>query len=245
MSLVRKLVDKILPPEGGFKCAAVVVAAGSSRRMEGENKLFIPLCGVPVLARSLLAMNACGDIKEIVVVSREEDMVAIAGLCNDYGITKVTKVVKGGDTRLESAWRGVQEVSPQARLIAVQDGARPLADQKLIAAVIRDGESFNAAIPAVQVQDTVKKVSNFTVAGTPDRAELYAVQTPQVFKSELLKGALQRAIEKKLEITDDSMALEDMGVSVHVTPGSRENIKITTPVDIAIAESILKMRGEA
>ncbi len=221
-------------------CSAVVAAAGSSARMEGVNKLTAELCGVPVLIHTLRALDECPEISEIIVVTRESDIQEIAGMCSEYGVKKVAKVIKGGATRMESVYAGVLETSKKSAFIAIHDGARPLASPGLISRTIHSAMNFGAAIAAVPVKDTVKIVDNFTVSATPDRETLYSAQTPQVFKAEIIKPALQNAVDKKLSVTDDCAAAEAMGVNVHISKGDYRNIKITTPEDIAAAEAILK-----
>ena len=153
------------------------------------------------------------------------------------------KVVCGGATRTESVLAAAMEANPKAQLLAVHDGARPLVRPEEFDHVIRFACNTYAAAPAVPVTDTVK-VADETglVTGTPDRSTLRAVQTPQVFRAELLKAALQAAVRDGASVTDDCAAVERLGKQVYLTEGSRENIKITTPIDIAIAEAILRQR---
>ena len=226
-------------------CSAIVAAAGSSARMGGENKLLLPLGDMPVLARTLLALERAECIDEIVIAARESELLAYADLCKAYGITKSCKVVCGGATRVESVLRACMEANPKAELLAVQDGARPLVTPELINDVVRAAARCGAAAPAVSVQDTIKVAKERIVCSTPERATLFAIQTPQVFDASLLKAALQSAWDEKAEITDDCSAVERLGKEVYLTEGSRENIKITTPVDLVFARAILEERGEA
>lgn len=225
-------------------CSAVVPAAGASSRMGGENKQFMLLDGIPVLARTLMALDRCPLIDELVVVTRPEDIVPVGDLCRDFEISKPVKIVAGEEIRLKSVLRGVLEVSEKAELIAVHDGARPLVSGDVIEEAILRAAECGAAAPAVPVKDTVKTASGGRVTGTPDRASLFAVQTPQVFEAGLLRGALQSAAVCCAEITDDCSAVERLGMSVTLTRGSEENIKITVPVDLAVAEAILRWREE-
>lgn len=225
-------------------CSAVVAAAGSSRRMGGENKLLLPLDGIPVLARTLLALDSAALVDEIVVAVRESELLAIAELCKTYGIRKSVKIVRGGEDRLSSVLLATLECRRDAALIAVHDGARPLADGALIDSVITHARRTNAAAPAVPVKDTIKVAQDGVVSHTPDRATLFAVQTPQVFDASLLRAALQSAKDTGAAITDDCSAVERMGKSVYLTEGSYDNIKITTPEDIILAEAILQKRRE-
>ncbi len=229
----------------GPYCACVVAAAGSSRRMEGADKLLADLGGQPVLLRTLRALQDSPCIQEILVVTRSELLVTIGDLCQQNGLTKVTQVLLGGESRLESVYKGVSQVSAKAKLIAVHDGARPLVSQAVIADAVAGAQRFPAAAPAVPVKDTVKSVEGDLVTGTPDRAALRLIQTPQVFDADLLKAALQKAVEDGAEVTDDCAAVERLGAAVLLTQGEERNLKITTPADLAVAEALLAQGGEA
>ena len=225
------------------QCTALVAAAGSSSRMGGVNKLLEPLDGVPVLARTLAALQQAQQIDEIVVATREEDLVEISGLCRTYGITKCTKVIRGGESRAHSVLLAAMEASSDVKLLAVQDGARPLVTPELIERVIDAARRCGAAAPAVPVKDTIKEVRDGgAVERTVERSSLRAVQTPQVFDASLLKAALQDAVENRIPITDDCGAVERLGKVVFLVDGEEENLKITTPVDLILAEAILQAR---
>ena len=226
------------------KCSAVIVAAGSSTRM-GKDKLLSMLGSVPVLIRTLRTFEASANVSEIVVVTRMELVPEVADLCSSYGISKVTKVVAGGKTRMESALIGVSAVRSGAKLIAVHDAARPLATTELIKRVVCAAVQHKAAVPGIPSTDTLKAVDeNSRVIGTIDRSNTYRVQTPQVFDAVLLKGALTKAAEKGLALTDDSAAVDMTGFRSFIVAGEDDNIKITTPRDLVIAEAILRDRGE-
>lgn len=221
-------------------CAAVVPAAGSAVRMEGVDKVFVELGGVPVIARSVGALNDCELIDEIIIVTREESIVPITDLCRAHGFTKVKTVVKGGASRAESVRLGLAEVSPKADLAAIHDGARPFVSQEVLCEAILTAERTNAAAPAIPVVDTIKVAQAGLVERTPDRSTLFAVQTPQVFEYGLITGALEKALQDGTPLTDDCSAVEALGMHVTLTAGARENIKITTPLDLAIGEAILQ-----
>lgn len=223
-------------------CSAVVAAGGSSRRMGGENKLTAFLDGVPVLARTLLALDGASLVDEIVVAVREEDLVATADLCKIYAVTKPVKIVRGGATRLESVRAALLECRESAAFLAVHDGARPLAEPELIDRVVALAHRTNAAAPAVPVKDTIKIVQDGRVTGTPDRDSLRAIQTPQVFDAALLRAALESARTTGEVLTDDCSAVERLGKEIYLTDGSYENIKITTPEDLALAAELLHQR---
>lgn len=227
------------------RCTALVAAAGASSRMGGINKLLEPLEGVPVLVRTLTSFQLAEEVDEIVVAAREEDLVEISRLCHTYGITKCTKVVRGGESRVHSVLLAALEASPETALLAVQDGARPLVTPELIGRVVNAAARCGAAAPAVAVKDTVKAVrEDGAVAETLERNTLRAVQTPQVFDASLLKAALQSALESGAPITDDCSAVERLGKVVFLVDGEEENLKITTPLDMILAEAILQAREE-
>ena len=228
------------------RCAALVAAAGSSTRMGGINKLLQPLDGIPVLIRTLQALQAAQRVDEIIVATRECDLVEIADLCRTYGISKCKKVIRGGESRAHSVMLAALEASEGTELLAVQDGARPLVTPALIDAVIHAAERCGAAAPAVAVKDTIKEAdSSGIVVRTLERSALRAVQTPQVFSADLLKGALQSALEQQIPITDDCSAVERLGKEVLLIEGEESNLKITTPGDLILAEAILQAREES
>ena len=243
MSLLQKMFGKRRKQTRPY-CAALIAAAGSSTRYGGENKLLQPLDGIPVLVRTLLAIDSVQGIDEIIIAAREDELLHYAELCKAFGIRKPVKVIVGGATRTESVLRAALEASPEAEFFAVQDGARPLVTPALIDDVIAAAWTHLAAAPAIPVRDTIKVAHNALVESTPDRSTLFAVQTPQVFSADLLKAALQSALTDGAAITDDCSAVERLGKEVYLTEGSEENLKITTPLDLVIAEAILQRRGE-
>lgn len=224
-------------------CSVIVPAAGSSQRMGGVNKLYMPLGGIPVLARTLLAVESAPCVDEIIVVTQSDEIERVAELCQKYAIEKVTKIVCGGATRTESVYNGTFEVSKSADIIAVHDGARPLVTTSIIEEAVAAAIKYNASAPAVPVKDTVKAARGGIVTSTPDRSTLYAVQTPQVFNASIFKAAMENARKKGLELSDDCMAVEAIDVKVRLTTGSYDNIKITTPEDIPVGEAMLNTRG--
>lgn len=224
-------------------CTAVVPAAGSSTRM-GEDKILLPLGDQPVLVRTLLVLEACPLIQEIVVVTREDLIVPVSQLCRDYGLGKVRQIVVGGATRTLSVLAGIREASRETGLIAIHDGARPFVTQEVLEAAIRKAAECGAAAPAVPVTDTIKRARDGVVEETLDRETLFAVQTPQVFEAALIQAALQKAAEEGLSLTDDCAAVERLGMSVALTPGDPSNLKLTTPEDLDLGLGILQGRGE-
>lgn len=223
-------------------CGAVIAAAGSSTRM-GEDKLFLSLGEEPVLVHTLRAFQAAPEIAEIVVVTRQELIVPVAQLCRDSGLDKVTKVIAGGQNRTESVRLGVLELTSDPELIAVHDGARPFVTGEIIAETVAAAKKYGAAAPAVPLTDTVKELDGGGLAvRTVDRESLRAVQTPQVFQEGLIRAALQKALDDGVELTDDCAAVERLGMKVMLTPGSGENIKLTTPADLVYARAIWEER---
>ena len=243
MALYGKIKAKLV---GKPFCTMVVLAAGSSKRM-GRDKLMMEVGGVPVLVRSLQAMQNCAAVDELIVVTRTSRLEEIAALRDRYGLTKMTKVVVGGMTRAESSLAGVLAASNRATLIGIHDAARPLVTDDIITETIQAAKKSRAAAPGIPVRDTVKRTAGGVITGTAVRLTVSrtAIQTPQVFQADLIKAALTNAMRKHLAITDDCSAVEQLRVKPVVTQGSDENLKITTPIDIELAESILRRRGGA
>lgn len=238
------LFDKLLRRRGSHPyCAALVPAAGRSRRMSGTDKLTALLGGEPVLHRTLWALDNARLVDEIVVAVSPDRLEEIAALCVRTGVKKPLRVVEGGDSRAQSVLMAALAASDRCELLAVHDGARPLIRGEQVDDMVRLGQKTYAAAPALPVADTVKVADTAgVVQSTPDRSSLYAVQTPQVFQANLLKAALQSAVEANAEITDDCSAVERLGKAVYLAPGWRENIKITTQEDLMLAETFLRER---
>ena len=225
------------------KCSAVILAAGSSQRM-GQDKTIMSIGGMPVLVRTLLAFEQSEHVDEIIVVTRVDKIEETAELCHGNGLTKLKMVIGGGANRMESALAGVSACNKDAKLIAIHDGARPLVTQELISRTVYAAERFISAVPVIPSTDTLKLVDeNGVIVGTPDRSVIFRVQTPQIFHADMIKGALTKAAKDQLPITDDCSAMDMMGVKTHVVEGDVDNIKLTTPHDIYIAEAVLKNRG--
>lgn len=223
---------------------AVIVAAGSSRRMGGENKLLLSLGGQPVLAHTLCAFQKCPAVRDIVLVCREEDILPYSELAQAFGVDKLRTVTRGGDTRTASVLAGVSASPEDSLLVAVHDGARPLVSEAVITEAVAAAAEHGAAAPVVPVKDSIKRIENGVIAADVPRDTLAAVQTPQVFRRELLLRALHQAAQSGRTYTDDCAAVEAIGQTVCATHGSYENIKITTPEDIAVAEAFLDGEGE-
>jgi 2-C-methyl-D-erythritol 4-phosphate cytidylyltransferase len=232
---ITKPARKLLKVE---RCGAVIVAAGNASRMGGIDKVMALLNGEPLIRHTVRAFQQTDVIKEIVIVTRPDLIVPIADVCREFD--KVKAVVVGGDTRQESVIAGLNTLSEKIKLAAIQDGARPLVTWQLIDRVVRAAHTYSAAAPAIPVKDTIKLVEGGLVKETPDRSKLKAVQTPQVFDINLLRAALKKAADDEVQITDDCSAVEHMGMSVRIVEGDERNIKVTTPMDLKIAQMLLE-----
>ncbi|MCD8027026.1 MAG: 2-C-methyl-D-erythritol 4-phosphate cytidylyltransferase, partial [Clostridiales bacterium] len=220
--------------------SAVIVAAGGSVRMGiADSKQFIPLLSRPAIEYTLRAFQDCHLIKEIIVVCRENDVSRITEIAQEQGFTKVKAPVIGGASRAESVINGVNATDEKAEYFAIHDGARPLITVEEIERVVEAAFETGAATLGTSVKDTVKVVDGFNrIESTPLRSQLRAVQTPQVFEKDLYKFALENVDSNSVNFTDDCSLIENMGGEVEVVKGSEENIKLTTPIDVVIAESI-------
>lgn len=236
--IAKKLKTARLP-----YAAAVIVAAGSGTRFGGD-KLMADLGRIPVLAHTLRAFEAVQAIREIVLVTRREMTEDMAELCRAHSITKISNIVPGGDTRAQSSLAGVMAVSEYAELVAIQDGARPLVTGNIIMGALWTAYRHMAGVPAVPVRDTVKQARDGVVENTPDRSALFAVQTPQCFQADIIRAALMDAVQNAPGVTDDCLAVERIGGRIYLSEGSEENIKITTPLDLKLAELILAERAK-
>lgn len=240
MGFLEKLFGKKQAP--ARTCSAVIVAAGRASRMEGVDKILCPMGGRPLLAYTLAPFQSSDLVDEIVIVTREDLMVAIGELCRWEGFSKVRRVVKGGESRTESVLAGLKAADPEAALLAIHDGARPFVTREVIETAIEAARQCSAAAPAIPVKDTIKRAKDGVILETPDRSQLFAVQTPQVFDADLIKTAVTKALEDGAALTDDCSAVERLGFPVHLTQGSEENLKITTPADLLWGEAIVAER---
>lgn len=236
-------MSKVTEKENKF-VSAVIVSAGNSTRMGGINKQFLEIKGIPVLVHTLSVFDKAECIDEIVVVTRKSDIEDVKSLISSYDIKKVSKIVKGGETRQISVLNGVVSTSDKTNIIAVHDGARPLVTEKIINDTLEQAVLFSAAATGVKVKDTVKQVNDDNdIVATPDRNYLRFIQTPQIFDKSLYLDAVN-TVENSKDFTDDCMLIEAYGKIVKFVDGDYENIKITTPEDVELAECYLKRRGE-
>lgn len=224
------------------RTAAVVVAAGSSRRMEGTDKLMAELDGIPVVLHSLLAFEECSAVDGIVLVCREECIPEMMRMTAEFGIGKLLSIVKGGQTRGQSVLAGVKACPLETQLVCIHDGARPLVTQEVILSAISAAAEYGCATAAVAAKDTIKLARDGFASQTPDRSLLYQIQTPQVFDREVYLSAREACTE---ELSDDCQLIERMGGRVFLSAGDYRNLKITTPEDLVVAQALLScMEGE-
>ena len=221
-------------------CGAVIVAAGTASRMGGIDKVMAPLDHEPMLIKSVRAFEKCPGIDEIVIVTRPDLLRTVMELCDEF--EKVTAVVAGGSSRPESVKNGLSALSKKVKLAAIHDGARPLISWELIDRTVRAANTYGAAAPGIAVKDTTKIVKGGMVTFTPDRETLRAIQTPQVFDIDLLKAGLKKSEEEEAPITDDCSAVELLGFKVRVVGGEERNIKVTTPMDLKLAQMLWEDR---
>ena len=232
-------------PDPKYFTSAVIVAAGSSTRMGGGSKQLMELCGIPVIVHTLRAFANTPCIHEIVVVVRRSELDVYRELIKAYSLTKISAVIEGGATRQESVRLGLDAVNPKSAYIAISDGARCLLTEEMITRVCRNAYLHGAATAATRATDTVKLESKQAfIESTTDRRRTWQAQTPQVFKTNLYRAAAYTALESKFEGTDDNSLVEEIDYPVKLVDCGRENIKITTPVDLYIAEAILRYRRD-
>ena len=222
----------------------VIPAAGQGKRMgAGCNKQFLNLNEVPILVHTVRVFQADEDVLEIVIVGSAADLGEIRELVERYRLDKVHKICQGGALRQDSVRSGVLALSPAIRRVVVHDGARPLLTLQDFRHFLEASVGLPAAITGIPVKDTIKQVdADGDVRSTLPRELLRAVQTPQIFERTLLEDAHEKAAAAGYYGTDDASLLEWLGYSVRVLEGSQENIKVTTPDDLWLAERILSMR---
>lgn len=224
------------------QAAVVIVAAGSSRRMGGRDKLWTPLAGRLTLARTVDAFMASPLVSTIVLVLNSERIEDARALCAREGWQRIGGIVAGGARRQDSVRAGLDylaESAPETRWVMIHDGARPLVAGAILEAGLHAAQEHLAAIAAVPVKDTIKQVQAGIIQATPERSQLWAVQTPQVFAFPLIQQAHHNALAES-EATDDATLLERLGHPVAIFPGSYTNLKITTQEDLLIAEALIQ-----
>lgn len=223
----------------------LIPAAGMGRRMGSErNKLLLSLLGKPILAWTLLAAEAADQISWIGIVGQPADQADLKAILTDLALTKPVELITGGETRQESVYNGLQALPESAEGVLIHDGARCLATPELLNRCAETLENCSGLIAAVPVKDTIKIVVDDTgvIAGTPERKMLWAAQTPQGFDVKLLKQCHDKGRDEGWEVTDDAALFERCGLPVRIVEGEETNLKVTTPMDLAIAEFILRQR---
>lgn len=226
----------------GHKIAVIIAAAGSGSRMTGSQpKQYLPLAGIPILARTIQAFSQHPLVDEICVVARKEDCnYCLEQMVQPFALTKVSSIVAGGKERQDSVRSGLESVSADAEYVLIHDGARPLIEEETITRVIRKMVEVGAAAAGVPVKDTIKVVSEQILTMTPDRRQLYAIQTPQAFRKDLLLKATLQAEEDGYVGTDETVLLERLHIPVALVEGTYRNLKITTMEDLIMAEALLQ-----
>lgn len=244
-SLLKGIAKALQGEKKGF-VSVIIVAAGSGSRMKSDiPKQFLPLCGVPIIARTVSAFEKCGEADEIIISAREEDFGYYKALSDKYGYKKVKAVVKGGATRQESVFHALSKVNPKCRYLVIHDGARPLVTQENILDTLHAAMKYNCACACCRAKDTVKISTALDyIESTPDREKVRFAQTPQIFRAEIYRAAAYTAKKQGFEGTDDCSLVENIGFKIKLVDCGYDNIKITTPEDLKTAEGILTARGE-
>lgn len=224
------------------QAAVVIVAAGSSRRMGGRDKLWTPVAGRVVLARTIDAFAFSPLVSTIVLVLHAERLGEARELCQREGWDKISGIIAGGTRRQDSVCLGLDYLAvhtPETRWVMIHDGARPLVSNTILEAALQAVQTHLAAVAAVPVKDTIKQASHGIIQATPDRSQLWAVQTPQAFSFPVIHQAHHNVLAAH-EATDDAALLERLGHPVALFPGSYTNLKITTQEDLLIAEALIQ-----
>jgi 2-C-methyl-D-erythritol 4-phosphate cytidylyltransferase len=222
--------------------SAILVAAGKGTRMgAGVDKLFLEVAGQPVVAHTWRRFDDANCIGEIIVVVRKGSREKFKRLAAKFRFNKPFRIVTGGAERQDSVWNGLEALSAAAEVVAIHDAARPCVSGELIAATVKCAEESGAAVAAQAVTDTIKESGNGKLIGrTLDRSKLWAVQTPQTFRVEVIRRAISAARQKKLIFTDDTAACELIGQPVRLVAGAQPNPKVTVPGDLPLVEALLK-----
>ena len=222
--------------------SAIIVAAGRGTRMgPGVDKLFLEVAGRPVIAHTLQRFGEAACIDELVVVVREDALSEFGDLVKALQLRKPHRVVVGGSQRQDSVWNGLQAVSPETEIVAIQDGARPCTPVAAIAATIAAARETGAAVAAQRVTDTIKESEDGRcIARHLERSRLWSVQTPQTFRVDVIRRALTAVRQKGLNVTDDTAACELIGQPVQLVETTAPNPKVTLPADLAYIGMLLR-----
>ena len=224
---------------------AIILGGGSGRRMKSDlNKVFLPLRGVPAIVRAIAPFT--GFCAGAVVVAAADEVADMEAILVKYGLSRfVRKVVPGGSERQYSVYNGLKALPEDAEYVLIHDGARALVTEQVIRRALESVEQHGSGVAAIPVVDTIKRAApDGLVQETPDRASLYAIQTPQSFRMDVIMAAHEKAREDGFLGTDDASLLEHAGMPVYLSEGDRENLKLTTPTDVELAEVILQIRAD-
>jgi 2-C-methyl-D-erythritol 4-phosphate cytidylyltransferase len=222
--------------------SAIIVAAGRGTRMGGKaDKIFLTIAGKPVIAHTWAAFDRARSIDEIVLVVRPGMQAAFEAVARDFRFLKPWRIVPGGKERQDSVWNGLDALSPSAQLAAIQDAARPCTSEELIEATVEAARRTGAAVAAQRVSDTIKESDDGqTITRHPERSRLWAVQTPQTFRVEIIRRALAAVRKRGLVVTDDTAACELIAQPVTLVASEMPNPKVTVPGDLAYIELLLR-----
>jgi 2-C-methyl-D-erythritol 4-phosphate cytidylyltransferase len=223
--------------------SGIIVAAGSGERMKGATlKQFLLIMGKPMLAHTVQRFEECESISEIaIVVPPGKQEYCQREIVSKYGLKKVVACVEGGEKRQDSVYKGL--VATTGAIVCVHDGVRPLVTGELITECVDSARAGGAAIAAIPVKDTIKRVSEEHVVATLDRREMWKAQTPQVFRREVLERAFAKAREEGYSATDESSLVESLGMRVRIVAGSPENLKVTTREDLSVIMALMEAEG--
>ena len=227
-----------------MRAVAIIPAAGAGRRMgSAVEKQFLHLRGIPILVHTLRVFDKSPEIDGIVLVVAPQQRLALESeVLGTYPCEKLLRVVDGGPERQDSVANGLRATPPECDLVVVHDGVRPLVSIELLEAVVKVAHHYGAAIAAIPAGDTVKQAESKKVVATLERETIWLAQTPQVFRANLLRQAYEKAARDQVIVTDDAALVERIGAPVYLVHGSPENIKVTTPFDLVLAEAILAGR---
>lgn len=244
---LKKTVDKVTLSFFKPYTSAIITVGGSGTRMntpDGTTKQFIELCGMPIVTRTVSEFQNSDYIDEIVIVSKEDEIGLYDEMIKKYAFTKVKAIVKGGYTRQRSVLNGFDAISERSEYVCIHDGVRCLITKDNIRSVVREAYSIGNACAATKIYDTLKMSdSSGNIESTSDRSKAWAAQTPQVFKTDVYRACAYTADKEKFEATDDCMLVEHYGFKIKLVDCGRNNLKITTPDDLVLAQAIIENRN--
>jgi 2-C-methyl-D-erythritol 4-phosphate cytidylyltransferase len=222
---------------------AIIVAAGSGKRFGSETpKQFLEIHGKPLIFHTLDQFESCPEIDRIILVIASREMSRFSKIYRQFNYTKMGGFVQGGETRVESVWKGFGAIGDPTEIVAVHDGARPLVTPEEISTCINKAKETGAAILTAPVTDTIKEIADDKIVQTIDRSKLRRALTPQCFRYDILKRAFENA-DLCESATDESFLVEKLGIEVSIVEGSAKNIKVTTQEDLRLVESFLSEKN--